>query len=105
MVRWFMLSMVSLMMASGIAYAGEYTQKGFIVTVKANNVGNHCFLQVAKTPTGAPIQGGIWDCGSLAGSNMLSLAKTAKVLMSPVSILMEGNGAEYRPVYAIEVGK
>lgn len=85
------------------AFAGEYSEKGYIVMVKANNVGPSCFLGLSQTMNGPIFQGGVWKCSGTDGANMLYMASIAKLYGLPVEVIFEGNGAEFKPVYAVQL--
>ncbi|MCW0366357.1 MULTISPECIES: hypothetical protein [Xanthomonas] len=85
------------------AMAGEYTETGYLRNVKANNTGSTCFFQIAGSPTGHNFQGGEWYCGDIAGQNILKLAQTAQILQMKVKVILEGDGAAYKPVKAVEL--
>lgn len=88
--------------AAGSAAAGQHTETGYIMSVKANNVGSYCFLDLGKSPNKDSIQKGKWYCGYPEGQNILGIAKMAMGLRIKVAVTFEGNGAEYKPVYAVE---
>ncbi len=86
------------------SHAGEYTdQKVRIVNVKANADGN-CFGRMKGGGSwDSPDQGFTWSCNNTWGRNLLSLANLAYLTNSPVNITLIGNGADYKPLRAIEL--
>lgn len=84
------------------AYAGEYTQDGYITELKANVQGNGCNIMIGSKD-GVGFQGGSWSCNSIVGQNMFNAAQMAKLYRLKVSVVLEGNGGTYKPVYSILV--
>ncbi|MBR7629337.1 hypothetical protein KAT72_09955 [Aeromonas popoffii] len=97
-----MLFLLSFLFA-GTVVAGEYTQKGYITEVKANIQGSTCDIMISSSVGGGNLQGGTWDCNSFMGQNLLDVARMASVLGLKVAVTLEGNGADYKPVYAINI--
>ncbi|EEP7598110.1 hypothetical protein LML29_004197, partial [Salmonella enterica] len=93
---------ILLAASSSSAFAGEYTQTGYITEVKANEQGDVCDIMISSTPTSAGFQGGQWSCNSIVSQNMFKVAKLAKIMGYKGSITLEGNGATYKPVYSID---
>lgn len=86
------------------AFAGEYTLDGWITETKANYQGSSCAIMVAYDEGhGVKGQGGEWSCNSIIGQNMFNAARMAKERGYKVSVTLGGNGAEYKPVYSINV--
>ncbi|QTC00707.1 hypothetical protein JYG33_04350 [Alcaligenes sp. SORT26] len=92
---------VGLAMAN-TAFAGEYSQDGYITEVKVNIQGKVCNIMLSEVD-GTKIQGGQWNCDSTMGQGMLSNAQLAKSLNYKVTVTFEGNGATYKPVYSINI--
>ncbi len=92
-----------LLAASSSAFAGSYTQTGYITEVKANVQGDECDIMISSTPTGPGFQGGRWSCNSIIGQNMLNVAKLSKVMGYQVNVTMEGDGSDYKSVYSINI--
>lgn len=88
---------------SSSASAGKYTQTGYITSLKANVQGKVCDIMISATPTQAGFQGGQWSCDSIISQNMFNVAELAKTMGYKVHVIMEGNGADYKPVYSIEI--
>lgn len=89
-----------LVLASGPVFAGEYTESNVtIVQVKANYDGI-CFLRY-KYASGTEKPGASWTCNSAYGVNMLNLAEAAYLTRTPVDLILEGNGADFKPLHAI----
>lgn len=84
------------------AVSGDYSQMGYITEVKVNLQGKVCNIMLSDI-SGSQIQGGQWNCDSTMGQSMLSNAQLAKSLNFKVSIVFEGNGATYKPVYSINI--
>ena len=97
------LLVFTLTTVSFSSIAGMYTQPGYVTAVKANNVGDTCFIVLRYDIGSLASQAGFWPCHNASGQNMLALAKTAKILKTKVEVIFEGNGEYSKPVYAIQL--
>ncbi|WP_147281034.1 hypothetical protein [Serratia fonticola] len=88
---------------SSTAFAGEYTESGYISEVSVNRQSNDCNIQISNQPFSVGFQGGEWKCNSTIGQNLLSVANIASILGLKVNVVLEGNGARYKPVLSINV--
>lgn len=79
-------------------HAGQYNLDGYISFVKANSDG-HCFARVKHSSRG--YQGVfILTCGP--GNAMMDLLTKAHFAHQKVRVTIEGDGADYKPLYAVE---
>ncbi|MGV2813940.1 hypothetical protein [Enterobacter cancerogenus] len=99
-------SIICMLLAasSSSAFAeGLYTEPGYITAVGANIDNNECDIMISSTPTQVGFQGGKWSCNSIIGQNILNVAKLAEIMGYKVNVVMEGNGADYKPVHSIDI--
>lgn len=83
------------------AQAGSYTDSRVTVISVKSNVYGTCFLRY-RYADGSNTAGATWTCNSAYGVNMLNLAEMAFLTRSPVNLQLEGNGADYKPLYSVE---
>jgi len=89
---------------TGSAFAEEKDIKGYVTSVKVNNVGNTCFIQLSKTPNGPVFQAGYWDCNSYYAQKMFEMAKTAKVQQFPAIVTFDYNGVPEYSLWVMAIG-
>lgn len=85
-------------------FAEEYDVKGYITSVKANNNGKTCFIQLSKIPNGPTFQAGYWYCNSFYAQKMFEVAKTAKVQQFPAIVTFNYKGYPEDSMWIMGIG-
>ncbi|WP_272844202.1 hypothetical protein [Pantoea ananatis] len=78
-------------------FAGSYTQPGYIEWVKANS-NNHCWGRLNYKYGQSGGQGFYLDS---CNDQMMNLLKLAQMTGRKVALILEGDGSDYKPLYAV----
>lgn len=71
-----------------VAHAAQPVERGYIDSVTAKDVGTMCALELrySAIPDKGDVTKLFWSCDTLAGKNILDLAKTAVILNRKVEL-------------------
>jgi len=83
-------------------FTKEYEVKGYITSVKIRNTGPDCTIEISETPNGPTYKKGYWTCNNINAEIMFELARTAKIQLFPVIVILDTKGEPDDWVSAIE---
>ncbi|WP_019221300.1 hypothetical protein [Bartonella senegalensis] len=77
-----------MVVTATISHAAQHVERGYINSVTAKDVGTKCSLELrySAIPDKGDVTQLFWSCDTLAGKNILDLAKTAVILNRKVQL-------------------
>ncbi|MCC8373443.1 MULTISPECIES: hypothetical protein [Photorhabdus] len=85
---------IALSLFSAPSFSGQYTISGYVQWLKANS-DKHCWGYLNSIGYGQGFY--LDDCNQ----EMMHLLRTAQIIGTKVDITIEGDGSEYKPLYAV----
>ncbi|MGF7158222.1 hypothetical protein [Bartonella heixiaziensis] len=99
------LIMAATVLTTGLSHAKYRTETAYVNWVKADSAGATCTLQFRYDiiPDKGEVKQGEWNCDTMAGKNILDLAKTAVILNRKVELTYndDDSKAATKPLNAI----
>ncbi|WP_273760420.1 hypothetical protein [Bartonella sp. ML70XJBT.G] len=77
-----------MIVTAPVSHAEQHVERGYIDSVTAKDVGTMCALELrySALPGKGDVTKLFWSCDTLAGKNILDLAKTAVILNRKVEL-------------------